>query len=457
MKNISVFILSLIVASAVNAQQIAGGASHTLVICSNGTVQAWGENSNGQLGDSTTVPSLTPVTVYNLSGVKAVAAGMFHSLALRTDSTVWSWGSNTSGQLGNATNTFSDVPVQVSSLNGIVAIACGIMQSYALKADGTVYAWGYNMNGELGNNTTTDTNLPVQVPGVNNVVAIAAGNNHFIVLLNDGTVWTCGNNNFGELGNATPVTYSASLVQVINLDSVVQITGGSNHSLALRADGTLWSWGYNYAGQLGDGTLLDSSFPVQVNLNDVSFISGGGNFSLALKEDSTVWSWGDNIYSQLGNGSAVQYSISPVQVTGLSGVREINSALAFSMALKSDGTVRTWGYNASGQLGNGNYVNSNIPVIAQGACVTSGIYAEENNSEYHLYPSFSNDLFFIQNFTDRMKTLNVFAMDGRLVLSQPLSREMNSISLAKQEDGIYIANIISGAGIIFSQKIIKHQ
>ncbi len=167
------------------AQKIAGGESHSLAICSESTVRAWGYNFYGQLGNGENgygIYSNVPIQVNSLTGITAVAAANSHSLALKNDGTVWACGQNNYGQLGNGTNTDSNVPVQVSSLAGITAIAGGNFHSLALKNDGTVWAWGDNDNGELGNGTNTFSNIPVQVSSLTGITAIAGGVYHSLAL-----------------------------------------------------------------------------------------------------------------------------------------------------------------------------------------------------------------------------------------------------------------------------------
>ena len=219
-----------------------GGNQHTLAICNNGTVNAYGQNLWGQLGNGTYNSSGVPVPVTGLTGIIAVDAcgfpdvyyGGLHSLALKNDGTVWAWGSNINGQLGNGTNTNSNVPVQVSGLSGITAIAGGHNGSFslALKNNGTVWAWGDNSTGQLGNGTTTNSNVPVQVNGLTGVVGIAGGGWHALAVKSDGTVWAWGNNIYGQLGNGT--TYDSYIpVQVSSLTGISDVAAAVRHSLAL--------------------------------------------------------------------------------------------------------------------------------------------------------------------------------------------------------------------------------
>ncbi len=157
---------------------------HSLALKSDGTLRAWGRNASGELGDGTTTDRSTPVQVSGLSSVTALAAGgnagdtEAHSLAVKSDGTVWAWGSNSNGQLGDGTTTGRSTPVQVSGLSGVSGVAASYRHSLALKSDGTVRGWGFNQNYQLGDSTTTDRSTPVQVSGLTGVTAVAAGSYH---------------------------------------------------------------------------------------------------------------------------------------------------------------------------------------------------------------------------------------------------------------------------------------
>ena len=188
-------------------------ATHTVYLKTVGTVWAWGNNSNGQLGDGTTTQSSSPLQVSGLSGVSAIAAGTSDTVALKTDGTVWAWGSNSNGQLGNGTTTQKTTPGEVIELTGVTAIAAGASHTVALKTVGSVWAWGSNSNGQLGDGKTSQKTTPVEVTGLSGITAIAAGTSHTVALKNDGKVWAWGNNSNGQLGDGT-TTQSASPVQV---------------------------------------------------------------------------------------------------------------------------------------------------------------------------------------------------------------------------------------------------
>lgn len=373
-----------------------GGWYHTMSIEDDGTVWTWGRNDYGQLGNGTTgTDSDYPVRVVDedgegaLAGAAAVVGGYVDIIALKNDGTVWAWGGNGEGQLGNGNmGTGSDRPIQVKGEGGsgyltdVVAVASGSAHVAAVRNDGTAWTWGYNYSGQLGNGITGEnSDLPVQVKGeegtgfLTGVVAVAAGEEHSVALKGDGTVWAWGNNLVGQLGNGNMETDSPTPVRVVGeegtgyLTGVVAVAAGSAHSVALKNDGTVWTWGKNEYGQLGDENMgVDSDIPVQVKgedgegtLDGVAAVTAGYGHSVALKNDGTVWSWGYNQYGQLGDANHDTHSDTPVQVKGEDGIGFLTDTVAVEagsyicIALKNDGTVWTWGGNQHGGLGNGTH------------------------------------------------------------------------------------------------------
>ena len=364
---------------------------------------AWGSGRSGDLGDGSTNGSTIPVPVSSLTNVVGGGAGDGWSVMLQIDGAVWTFGSNSNGQLGNGqndgpapdTSADSDVPVQVQDptdpsgyLTNIVAVAAGEdgLHCVALKNDGTVRAWGSNSNGQLGNNSQVDTNLPVEVQDptdqtgfLTGVIAVKAGQTFSLALKGDGTVWAWGGNGSGQLGDNLKGDSSVP-VQVVGLTAVQRIGVGYSFGQAILEDGTAWEWGNNNAGQLGNNNTNNSRVPVQVQdpndpsgfLTRATYISGGGSHTVAVKTDGTAWAWGDNTNGQLGNNTTVA-SLAPVQVqdptdvTGfLTGMVAIAGGAEYSLGLKNDGTVRGWGLNGAGQLGDGTNQRSLLPVTATG-------------------------------------------------------------------------------------------
>ena len=220
---------------------------------------------------------------------------------------LWAWGDNGRGQLGTGTPCVCDTPVHVSSLSGVQDIDAGV-HSLALQDDGTVWAWGDNRFGQLGDGTTTQRNTPVQVSGLSDVQAIAAGALHSLALKNDGTVWAWGRNDFGHLGDGTTNDLRTTPVQVSGLSGVQAIAGGDAHSLALKNDGTVWAWGFNVFGELGDGTTTQRTTPVQVSgLSGVQDIDGGLEHSLAVaSSDATVDTTAPKVKSTIPKANATE-------------------------------------------------------------------------------------------------------------------------------------------------------
>jgi alpha-tubulin suppressor-like RCC1 family protein len=369
-----------------DAVSVTAGAYHSVALKSDGTVVAWGDNSNNQLGNGTTTSSLVPVPVTGVNSIVSVAAGAHHTVAIKSDGTVLAWGYNAFGQLGNGTTTNSSVPKQVSGLSGVTAVAAGYHHSIALKSDGSVLDWGINSNGALGNGATTSNSVPVLVSGLSGVaVSVAGGGYHTVALKSDSTVWDWGQNNYGQLGNNT-TTDSHVPVQAIFPVAIGfaqtewhKVAAGARHSVAVKSDGTVWAWGLNTNGQLGNGTTTDSKVPVPVSgLSKVFSVAAGFYHTVALKSDGTVWTWGHNGYGQLGNGTTIDNSV-PKQVSGLSEIVVVAAGVYHTVALKSDGTVWAWGHNGSGQLGDGTAINSSVPKQISGL---SGIWSVAAGAYY---------------------------------------------------------------------------
>jgi alpha-tubulin suppressor-like RCC1 family protein len=310
---------------------LAAGKSHSLALGPDGTLAAWGSNGYGQLGTGNNTASKVPVAVgtagvLNGKRVVAVAAGSNHSLALCADGTLAAWGDNFGGMLGDGTTTTRNFPVAVDTtgvLAGkrVVAVAAGGSHNLALCDDGTLAAWGYNLYGQLGDGGTLVRSRPVAVSVTGalagkTVVAIAAGAAHSLAICADGAVVAWGSNFSGQLGNGgtadskLPVTVETA--GVLNGRTVVAVAVGGSHSLAWSADGTLAAWGSNGGGQLGNGSQTQSNLPVAVDTSGVLVgkslggVSAGNNFSIARGADGTLATWGDNWNGQLGDNSTTR-------------------------------------------------------------------------------------------------------------------------------------------------------
>jgi alpha-tubulin suppressor-like RCC1 family protein len=304
---------------------------------------------------SGSTPSAVRIADYTLTG--AVAAGNNFTLALKTDGTVWAWGYNVSGQLGNNSNANQSSPVQVFQyqpspnppipLTDVVAIAAGGAHSLAIKRDGSVYAWGWNGNGQLGNNSTANSWVAVQAgPGtLTNVVAIAAGYAHTLAVKSDGTLWVWGSNSSGQLGDGSTTQHNSPF-QVTMLTGVSAVAAGFNHSVVLKTDGatsgTVWTAGDNTSGELGDNTATFETTPVSV-LSDVVSVGAGDYYSFAIMSDATAMGWGVDSYGQLGDGSGASPWYFPTVVSTPPLFTQLDGGTYHSVGVSADGSAWAWG------------------------------------------------------------------------------------------------------------------
>lgn len=465
------------VGSATNWVSMKMSASCNGAINSSGELWVWGSNTNGALGDGTTTARSVPVQVGSLTNWSMITAGPDWMLAVKTDGTLWSWGEATTyGQTGHGNTTDTSSPVQIGSATDWASCYANQDSGYAVTTGGKLYSWGRNNQGQLGHGSTTNRSAPVQVGSLTNwgplnPVSFHDGNS-FLNVKTDGTLWAVGNNNSpaGTLGNgattdlSSPVQIGArtdwamtfnnnnnsngvttegimfgwgngdgtsntaigdgtlnnysSPVQVGNHSPWKQISSCNEHSIAITDDGKMWAWGDNATyGQLGDGTTVTKSFPVQVGTatnwtfcssgSDVSYavnsegklyfcgraaygqdgtganinrssmtqigtltdwvivIGGGGSHAHAVKTNGTMWSWGYNANGQCGDGTTTVRS-SPVQVGALTNwsadITKISVGNGQTYNIKTDGTMWSWGQNSGGEVGDNSTVHKSSPV-----------------------------------------------------------------------------------------------
>jgi alpha-tubulin suppressor-like RCC1 family protein len=279
---------------------------------------------------------------------------------------LWTWGLGSSGQLGDATITDVSTPVttfaggsswkQVSSVGALAA---------AIKTDGTLWTWGNGIFGNLGNASTTNRSTPVTTfAGGTNWKFVSSSNNHITAIKTDGTLWTWGLGNFGNLGNASTTNRSTPVTTFAGGTDWKQVSAGNNHTSAIKTDGTLWTWGNGLAGQLGDATLTNKSTPVTTfsGGNNWKQISARNEFMGAIKTDGTLWTWGNGLAGQLGNESITNRSTPVTTFAGGNNWKQLSVAGNFVAAIKTDGTLWTWGLGANGRLGNADTTNRSTPV-----------------------------------------------------------------------------------------------
>ena len=422
---------------------LAAGYGNTFMSC-------WHSSVLYSCGGSNTAQSsysIIPDTVLGkggtsyLSSIADVEAQYSHVIALSVNGNVWAWGEDTWGQLGDSANINQQYPVAVKGenaqgiLDSIKAVAIGYYHSVFLKIDGTVLTCGYNTDGQLGDNSTSHRNYLQKVHGESNVgfldsiIAISAGAHHSIALKADGTVWAWG--------------YSVGLtpVKVSNLSQVVAISAKGYSNLALRSDSTVWSWGQNDHGQLGTGDYAPYSIPVQVKgVSGIGFLKGaiavaaGDEHSLVIKSDGTVFSFGYNFYGQLGDGTAIDRN-TPVQVLGIGASGFLNNAVNIkaggqhTICSLNDGRIIGWGRNDIGQLGDSTNNNRAFPVLIKLSCLPTEVNEVRKKIHSEIFPNPFSQTINIR--TDNNEPMEIVLYD---ITSREIMRKFftNSISLIRR-------------------------
>jgi alpha-tubulin suppressor-like RCC1 family protein len=295
------------------------------------------------------------VLTVNAQCWKDVAVGGDYSLALKTDGTLWAWGKNEGGALGDGTTTNKYSITQIGTDNNWQSISAGSYTSYAIKTDGTLWAWGIGPQGQLGNGQSGSGEvislIPIQVGTESDWLSVKAATGHAIALKVNGTLWAWGYNFYYQLGDGTMIDKNIP-TQIGTSTNWQYINCGSRSSYAIKSDGTLWGWGRNNYGQLGVGDNLDKSEPTQIGTSsDWQSISSSGTSTIALKSNGSLWAWGYNFYYQLGDGTLIDKNI-PTQIGNSTNWQSIGTGTS---AIKTDGSLWRWG---PGSYGFGNGTNS---------------------------------------------------------------------------------------------------
>jgi alpha-tubulin suppressor-like RCC1 family protein len=336
--------------------KISAGGSHTVAIMPDGRLWAWGLNEYGQLGDGTTTNRNTPTQeATKATDWVAVSAGNIHTVALKWDGSLWAWGYG-----------YGNSPAQVGTEQDWTAVSAGSNHTVALKKDGSIWAWGGNFWGQLGDGTNTDRNAPVQeATRTTDWTAVSASGSHTVALKKDGSIWAWGENFWGQLGDGTNTDRNAPVQEATRTTVWTAVSAGSNHTVALKKDGSIWAWGRNYSGQLGIGSNTNRNTPVQeaTRATDWAAVAACDEYTVALKKDGTLWAWGLNGFGQLGDGTYTNRNIPVQEATKATDWATVSAGLfKHTVAIKKDGSIWAWGYNGYGQLGDGTTTYRNVPV-----------------------------------------------------------------------------------------------
>lgn len=348
------------VGTASDFVQIIAGSEASAALSADGTVRSWGSNANGVFGNGSTASAAMPVIVEGTPAQWMAASMSYHTMQLKSDGTIWGVGYNSTGGLGDGTNTDRATPVQIGAAQNWVSLCAGMEFTLGLTADGKLYSWGDNSSGQLGINSNIARNVPGQIGAAISWSQVATGMNHAAGISSDGKLYCWGDNSVGQVGDGTSGNQRRVPTQIGSATDWVSVVCAANSTIALRADGTLYSWGYNLTGTLGIGGSSNRSSPTAISGSNFTALAAGGNFVLALKGNGTLWAWGFNGYGQLGDGGSTNRT-SPFQIGTATNWMRVSCGGLHGNALAADGTFYSWGNNASGELGDGTSNNQGTP------------------------------------------------------------------------------------------------
>ena len=430
----------------INAQcwkSIASGENHTIAIKTDGTLWAWGNNEYGELGNNSTIESHIPIQIGTDNKWKSVScfAESLFSIALKTDGTIWGWGHNSWGQLATVfTGNDFLVPYQIISSNDWESIYTGDTCVIAKKTNGTLWGWGENSYGQLGIGTTSSSvPTPVQIGTNTDWKVISTGDDQVLAIKNNGTLWAWGNNLYGMIGNNS-TTEVHSPIQIGTDINWKTISSGDRHSLAIKTDGTLWAWGYNYHHCLGDGTTIQRLMPIQIGTdNDWKIVVAGVDVSFAIKNNGSLWSWGANLSGELGNGQTTIEVSSPAQITNFYDWKSIISGHSFCIGLKNNDTLYSWGSNQYGSCGN----NSTVQIFSPTQLSACNLETEGFiTSEFLFNPNPTKGLIFVQSKNnEKINKIIIIDISGKTLFEQQYCTDVINVEVLRT--GVYFLKIIT--------------
>lgn len=379
---------------------ISCGGNHTIVKMTDGTIYGTGRNTNGQLGNGTTTNQLT-LTSISTSGKtpSSISCGANYTIVNMTDGTIYGTGYNNDGELGDG--TIVDKTSLTLFINNTTKspsfVACGAYHTMICMTDNSIYGTGYNNSGQLGFGFSTDKALFVNIPNVNGKtpLAIYCNYNITILLMNDGTLYGSGYDAYGQLGFGSTSVTQYTFIQLTNPNgkTPIALSCGNNHTIILMNDATIYGSGYNYYGQLGNGTNTDSTVFTQmtaISNKTPKSISCGLDFTIVLMSDGTIYGSGVNSSGQLGDGTTTNRN-TLTKMTSIINKTPIAIACGYTytIVLMSDGSVYGTGMNTSGQLGNGTTTNSSTLTLMNN---NTGYLAKSIScGSFHTIITMSND------------------------------------------------------------------
>ncbi|WP_309640460.1 T9SS type A sorting domain-containing protein [Flavobacterium sp.] len=434
-------------------QSVSIGDYHTSAIKTDGTLWSWGGNGLGNLGIGNTTDSSFPVQVGTDTDWKFIAVGDYHTLAIKNNGTLWAWGWNQYSQLGDGTTINRNSPIQIGMDTDWKFASALYGSSSAIKTNNTLWCWGDNTMGSVGNGTTINQTTPVQISTDTNWKTISVGDAHSMAIKTTGTLWTWGVNDRGQLGNASTTNVSSPIPTgtAASFNQWKAVSASRRYTLGLLNDGTMWAWGENTLGQLGDGTTTNSNIPIQVGSDtNWAIISAGYFHRLAIKNDGTLWAWGVNQVGALGDGTTTDRS-TPVQIGTDTDWVKISAKYNHSAAMKSDGSLWVWGRNLFGALGDGTNTNQSSPIMV--SCATLNTHETFSEIATTIYPNPSSGKINVES-NNIIKQIEMYDLNGRMMLFSKENTSNVTLNIERFSNGIYLLKVISDQGTSI-QKIIK--
>ena len=423
--------------------QVVGGGYHTVAIKSDGSLWAWGKNIYGQLGDGTFENKLRPVRIGNDSDWEYVSAGSEHTVAIKKDGTLWAWGQNLYGQVGDDTYTDCNVPKRISADKNWKTISAGSIFNLALKTDGSMWSWGWNDHYELGNGNTFNLTVPTMVGRSFDWDSVSASTLSATAIKTDNSIWSWGANVEGSLGAVT-LQFQVEPAQIgTTIFNYKTTSSGGFTSMNIKLDGTLWGWGFNGYGTVGNGTSSNVSVPTKIgNDHDWAIAVTSTSTTRAIKNNGSLWVWGKNDIGQLGDGTTQNRNV-PVRIAENTVWKTISGRRDFTVALDTDNGLWAWGDNSFGQLGDGTTENQTIPEMINSECISLALLAANDVQKLSLkmYPNPATNILHLEsdNLIDHIK---ISDMTGKILFEQ--SGNISSVSVQHLPQGIYILQAFSG-------------